>query len=1221
MTRPHADDWLSAYLDGELSADERAAAERRLETDEDARRQLAELRALSGMMRQLLVDPLLTDPLATARNDGVPLVTERDLARAVLLGIEQPVPGSLAAQDHASAGPALLPQPVPPASSSSGPAVRRRRSRWREVWAAVVASGATAAAFMLVTLDAQRTDPRFGVAWQSPPANGVWLEEQMASADVALAASDQTVAVESMFGQRGGLSRGDDELLGRRTLLAKQQSPPAADARLDIKLADRPTVARSIPNGIRPSGAGSLTKPSLAGGGPAGAPRAESRQPEAVAGVSEEGPGRVTQFDTLAAGDAPAADAMQNLGALVALSNGDVSAVTPQQQFSNTAGPPSAVAAEMFPYAPSAIAEVALAQRNLAMSPEFNATESFNRSLPGVGGPASGSTAAPTDLTTTLPAESSVTLGSAASGRTSPIQGLAEPYAIRNMDEYHVGSLTPDGNSEIEQQLRAAMPQRLAPPAVQIGDVFQYLVGRDDELAVIALTVVDVEQVADRFQLVLNRYQVPSLPTLVALESPQSSSAQADQVDGLDRSATVRSRQGEQLSIARDGLNFSEKSANGPEPANPTGDASGNPAASNHRGARNRWDIVANNDRQPSTLKPADIKAESFKSDSNTLAERRKLKPTGEGADTDAAAQLADSLPAEDETVDQGLSRTMSRGPSAADHPPSTDFGSTGLVVFLVEANGADLEAALAEAARGQSFVSWRLPPPLSLADAAATRETLSQLKQQVTNNTVGELEQGTTQLTRELAESVVDRYLLAQGDSGGVAGSFEFSGNAAGFGRAAGDGAGLSAADPSALGLQSEDFVRGRAMKSLGVKRGSRPDVSQTADQPAASDSSVSDDPAVTQPSDAAASADPVAILSPTGSDATSAGEVGGSEQPVAATKDRGESVSPSFSNEVPGSAIFNQGNYVQRYSVPQLRDRVALSESTAPFDRADSSDDIAVGKPADAKAVATAEDSMEEVPAEIETDQPPSVADVTERLQSQPRVAGEPVISPTKPEHPANEPAMDAQKHQLPAHSQDQSGYRSSLAANRDGVSNSNGTVRVLVVIQPPDGQSQNGLMNSPTDSNLDSRSSPYWNDAVPQNRAASPRVATGQAGVPDADQDNGARGLRDPAQRASQEAQRSRRSNRNRLGYDGQSTDAGVPGAIPNDAYGLGNNTLRYGAQESAVRRLWSNSNSDQQLQNRPGSEPAAAGTVGGRAIPVPPAGPTSTAPGTPAASESP
>ena len=53
MTDPLQDEMLSAYLDGELTAEEQAEVERRLAEEPESRQLLEELRAMSGAIQAM----------------------------------------------------------------------------------------------------------------------------------------------------------------------------------------------------------------------------------------------------------------------------------------------------------------------------------------------------------------------------------------------------------------------------------------------------------------------------------------------------------------------------------------------------------------------------------------------------------------------------------------------------------------------------------------------------------------------------------------------------------------------------------------------------------------------------------------------------------------------------------------------------------------------------------------------------------------------------------------------------------------------------------------------------------------------------------------------------------------------------------------------------------------------------------------------------------------
>ncbi|MFW6170122.1 MAG: anti-sigma factor family protein [Planctomycetota bacterium] len=129
MTYPFPDDLISAYLDGELNADERARVEEQLRDDAELRRLFEELRGMRAMLQSM--------PVASPSEDFSERVL-RQAERRMLLGEDEANPAGLASRRDS-------PDKVEPASSE-------KRSSWKRHWRFIVPLISTVAAVLLVAL-------------------------------------------------------------------------------------------------------------------------------------------------------------------------------------------------------------------------------------------------------------------------------------------------------------------------------------------------------------------------------------------------------------------------------------------------------------------------------------------------------------------------------------------------------------------------------------------------------------------------------------------------------------------------------------------------------------------------------------------------------------------------------------------------------------------------------------------------------------------------------------------------------------------------------------------------------------------------------------------------------------------------------------------------------------------------------------------------------------
>src|SRR5215216_6789547 len=131
------DELLSAYLDGELSADERAAVEARLATDPAAQQLLHELRSVSQSVQALPTEPLgrgLSEEIMRRSRDAMP---ER---------VVRGSPDAAPAPDRRS--PSTLDSPGPTTLRSGHPIPKIRIFHSRRAW--IWASMALAAGLLLM---------------------------------------------------------------------------------------------------------------------------------------------------------------------------------------------------------------------------------------------------------------------------------------------------------------------------------------------------------------------------------------------------------------------------------------------------------------------------------------------------------------------------------------------------------------------------------------------------------------------------------------------------------------------------------------------------------------------------------------------------------------------------------------------------------------------------------------------------------------------------------------------------------------------------------------------------------------------------------------------------------------------------------------------------------------------------------------------------------------
>jgi hypothetical protein len=99
------EEWLSAYLDEELTADQRAIVEQRLDSDPAARQLLDDLQRIRGLVVQLPTWPFGGKPLSVAELENAALEELDDCP--VASGLEASPPGSVLALDAETIEPSL----------------------------------------------------------------------------------------------------------------------------------------------------------------------------------------------------------------------------------------------------------------------------------------------------------------------------------------------------------------------------------------------------------------------------------------------------------------------------------------------------------------------------------------------------------------------------------------------------------------------------------------------------------------------------------------------------------------------------------------------------------------------------------------------------------------------------------------------------------------------------------------------------------------------------------------------------------------------------------------------------------------------------------------------------------------------------------------------------------------------------------------------------------